>query len=154
MWLLSVEWISEASPARAAWTRLPASARDRPSDSLRDARVLVVEDEFIVAALLEDRLVQLGCLVVGPASDIEEALELLASERVDAAVLDVNIAGRMVYPVADALVERSVPFLFATAYGREGVADRHAERTVLNKPYDDSAFERALRATLLERSRN
>lgn len=152
MGLTSAGLITEARPSAPAASSAPA--RDRQTDVLRDARILVVEDEFIVAALLADRLVQLGCVVVGPASEIEEALDLLATETVHAAVLDVNISGRMVFPVADALAERGVPFMFATAYGRSGVADRHAGRTVLNKPYDDRAFEHALRATLLGRRRN
>lgn len=152
MWLTSVEWAAGATPSGAS-SPLPALARGRQADVLRQARILVVEDEFIVAALLEDRLVDLGCDVVGPASDIEEALELLATEQIDAAVLDVNISGRMVFPVADALAERDVPFIFATAYGLAGVAGPHARRTVLNKPYDDRALAHALRATLVGRRR-
>jgi CheY-like chemotaxis protein len=114
----------------------------------------VVEDEVMVAALLEDRLLELGCDVVGPAHRIEEALALLASESVDAAVLDVNICGHMVFPVADALAARKVPFIFATAYGRGGLVSPHAERAVLDKPYNERALEHALRAALLGRKRN
>jgi CheY-like chemotaxis protein len=123
-------------------------------DVLRAARVLVVEDEIMVAALLEDRLQGLGCDVVGPAHRIEDALALLASEPVDVAVLDVNISGRMVFPVADALAEREIPFIFATAYGRSGLASPHAEHAVLDKPYHERALEHALRAALLGRRRN
>ncbi|HEY0648046.1 response regulator [Phenylobacterium sp.] len=133
---------------------LPPPATSRQTDVLRNARVLVVEDEFMVAALLEDRLSGLGCDVVGPAHDIESALALLACEPVDAAVLDVNICGRMVFPVADALAEQKIPFIFATAYGRGGLATPHAERAVLNKPYHERALEHALRAALLGRDRN
>lgn len=123
----------------------------RQPDVLRAARILVVEDEALVAALLEDRLTQLGCEVVGPASTVEAALDLLAREVVDGAVLDVNIAGAMVFPVADALSDQGIPFIFATAYGASGVAHRHAQREVLDKPYHERALEHALRSALLAR---
>ena len=154
MWRTSVGWVTGATSSSGAPTPSSEPAWNRQADVLRDARILVVEDEFMVAALLQDRLVDLGCDVVGPASNIEEALELLATEQIDAAVLDVNISGRMVFPVADALAERKVPFVFATAYGGAGLVEPHAERTVLNKPYHERALEHALRAALLGRTRN
>lgn len=123
----------------------------RRADPLRDARILVVEDEFLVAALLQDRLEALGCDVVGPASTVSEALELLHVEPVDAAVLDVNINGEKVFPVADALGQRGIPFIFATAYGAAGLTDRHAEHAVLDKPYQERALEHALKAAMLGR---
>lgn len=149
----SSKWTIGSDPRSPAG--LPhARGRERRPDVLRDARVLIVEDEFLVAALLEDRLEMLGCDVVGPAVSIAEALELLATEPLDAAVLDVNINGEKVFPVADALAERGIPFLFATAYGAAGVADRHTGRAVLDKPYQERALEHALRAALLSRSAN
>jgi CheY-like chemotaxis protein len=122
--------------------------------TLKAARVLVVEDEMLVAALLEDRLEALGCQVIGPAPGVAEALKLLDDEQVDAAVLDVNLGGEMVFPVADALAERGIPFIFATAYGAAGVAARHSRRTVLDKPYQDRALEHALHSALLGRARH
>lgn len=150
---MAAEWATGSETVRAGTRRTQPAAR-RAADVLRNARVLVVEDEIMVAALLEDRLLDLGCEVVGPAHRIEEALALLAFERIDAAVLDVNICGQMVFPVADALAEREVPFVFATAYGRGGLASPHEERTVLDKPYNERALEHALRAALLGRKRN
>jgi CheY-like chemotaxis protein len=114
----------------------------------------VVEDEMLVAALLEDRLEALGCHVIGPAAGVAKALELLEAERVDVAVLDVNLGGEKVFPVADALAERRIPFIFATAYGAAGVADRHSRRTVLDKPYQERALEHALRSALVGRPRH
>lgn len=131
----------------------PRGGSGRRPDILRNARILVVEDEFMVATLIEDRLLALGCDVVGPAADIEAALNLLATESLDAAVLDVNIAGRMVFPVADALADRGVPFLFATAYGAQGVASRHSGQAILDKPYNERALEYALRSLLAPRGR-
>ncbi|HEX6011198.1 MAG TPA: response regulator [Geminicoccaceae bacterium] len=83
---------------------------------LSGRRVLVVEDELIVAFLLEDMLAGLGCAVVGPAARVDQALALLDAEAIDAALLDVNLNGHKSYPVADALAARGVPFVFSTAY--------------------------------------
>jgi len=77
---------------------------------------------------------------------------LRAREPIDAAVLDVNIAGEVVLPVADALSRRGIPFVFATAYGRAGVEARHLDRAVLQKPYDVRSLQRALEASLQGRS--
>ena len=151
MALASSDWAVGPVNSGRAGVPLPGAERRSGGDVFRDARILVVEDEYMVAALLEDRLLSLGCDVVGPAHDIEEALELLATEAVDAAVLDVNISGRMVFPVADALAEREIPFVFATAYGASGLAPRHTGRAVLDKPYQERALEHALRSALLSR---
>lgn len=138
---------------RADGARASQAWGARGADVLRNARVLVVEDEVLVAALLEERLEGLGCQVVGPASSVGEALELLEAEDIDAAVLDVNLAGEKVFPVADSLAARDIPFVFATAYGASGVADRHNERAVLDKPYHARALEHALRSALQTRRR-
>lgn len=151
-WNLS-EWTGGggAGPDAARWTQRWAS---RGADLLLNARVLVVEDEMLVAALLEDRLEALGCRVVGPAVAVSDALELLKTEEIDAAVLDVNIGGEKVFPVADALAAKDIPFLFATAYGAAGVTDRHNRRAVLDKPYHERALEHALRSALQTRRRH
>ncbi|WP_082765763.1 MULTISPECIES: response regulator [unclassified Phenylobacterium] len=148
---LHIRWA--VSGAAGAPRRGGLGAAARPdADRLRDARILVVEDETLVALLLEDRLAALGCEVVGPAVSVDEALELLATHPLDAAVLDVNLCGIAVFPVADALDVRGIPFLFATAYGVQGVVERHAQRLVLDKPYAERALEAALRAVLSERA--
>jgi CheY-like chemotaxis protein len=115
---------------------------------LEDLKVLIVEDEFLVAALLEDTLSGFGCRVIGPASTVEEGLELIRTERIEAAVLDVNIDGEPVFPVADALVAKGVPFIFATGYGRAGVAERHGERNILEKPYESRSLRHALESAV------
>jgi DNA-binding response OmpR family regulator len=80
------------------------------NSSLSGRRVLVVEDEIMVAWLLEDMLTNLGCTVVGPAARIDQALALIDAEGFDAAVLDLNLNGTKSYPVADALAAHGVPF--------------------------------------------
>jgi CheY-like chemotaxis protein len=111
------------------------------SDALR---VLIVEDEGIVAMWLADALADLGCIVVGPAARVTKALALIDSERVEAAILDINVAGETVFPVADKLLERGIPFVFATGYGIAGLTDAHRDRTVLQKPYLLDTLQRTL----------
>lgn len=84
-------------------------------------RVLVVEDEFLAALTMTDFLESIGCEVVGPAARLSIALELARSESIDVAVLDINIAGEMVWPVAEELGRRKVPFVFLTAYAKADV---------------------------------
>jgi CheY-like chemotaxis protein len=108
----------------------PAVARE-----LKGLRVLVVEDEALVALQLEDMLSDLGCAVIGPAARVHQALDLLNGQWVDAAVLDLNVAGELVYPVADALTRRGVPFIFATGYGASGLTEPYRSRPVLQKPF-------------------
>ena len=110
--------------------------------------VLVVEDEAPIALQLEDMLSELGCTVVGPASRVAQALQLLNDEKVDAAVLDLNIAGDLVYPVADALENRGLPYIFATGYGAAGLTEPYLNQTVLEKPFQRRALLQALRDCL------
>jgi CheY-like chemotaxis protein len=88
---------------------------------LSGRRVLVVEDETMVAWLLEDMLADLGCAVVGPAAHVNQALAMLDAEALDAAVLDINLNGQKSYPVADALAARGVPFVFSTGYNKDSL---------------------------------
>ncbi|MDF2812345.1 MAG: hypothetical protein K0S56_3376, partial [Microvirga sp.] len=76
---------------------------------LSGLRVLVVEDEAAISLLLEDMLLDFGCQVIGPAARLAAALETLAREKVDLAILDVNVAGEPIYPVAEALAQRAIP---------------------------------------------
>ena len=99
-------------------------------------RVLVVEDEALVAMLVEDALLDAGFSVIGPAATVEEALSLIGRERPDAVVLDLNLAGEVSTPVADELASRGIPYLIATGYGASGLPDGHKEALVLAKPYD------------------
>ena len=113
-------------------------------DILRGLRILVVEDEMVVAMLLEDMLADLGCEVVGPASRVEEALRLAGSQAIDGAVLDVNVAGAEVYPVAEALAQRGIPFVFATGYGTVGLRDDYRGSPTVQKPFRQDELARII----------
>ncbi|WP_284734641.1 response regulator [Sphingosinicella terrae] len=107
----------------------------------------MVEDEPLVAMLLEDMLVDLGFEVVGPALRFDRAMELAAAEAIDAAILDVNLGSHRSDAVAAALRERGVPFLYATGYGSGGVAAGDA--AVIRKPFQQDQIASAL-ARLME----
>lgn len=109
-------------------------------------RVLVVEDEMLVAWPLEDILVELGCMVIGPAASVNQALAMIEANAIDVAVLDVNLNGEMSYPVADALAARGVPFVFVTGYDKDRMLEGYRNCPVLQKP-----FHRAELSTTLER---
>lgn len=119
---------------------------------LQGLTILVVEDEALVSMLIETMLADLGCRTVWYASGVGEALELLRQRTPDAAVLDLNLAGEPVYPIADRLARAGVPFIFATGYGREGLAPEWSETPVVQKPFERRDLAAAL-ATVLERRR-
>lgn len=121
----------EAPAARV--TETVVGARVRPS--LNGARVLIVEDAVLPALEVETALTEAGARVVGPAYELEEALSLL-DRPIDAAVLDANLNGQSVAPVAEALAARGVPFVFATGYGETGGAPSGFDAPVIRKPYD------------------
>jgi CheY-like chemotaxis protein len=107
-------------------------------------RILVVEDEMLVAMNIEDMLLELGHEVAGLASRLGPALALARDSRLDAAMLDVNLAGEPSFPVADLLIERGIPFLFATGYGRQGIEERYRDYPMLQKPFRAEELGRAL----------
>lgn len=115
------------------------------SQAFAGRRVLIVEDESLVAMLLETILEDMGCVPVGPASTVDEGLQMVAEgERIDAALLDVNVAGRQVFPIAEALRERGVPFVFSTGYGEGGLPDEWRGLPTLQKPFTEAAVRDAL----------
>ena len=115
-------------------------------------RVLVVEDEMMIAMLVEDMLAELGCSVVGPAHALDVALNLARTEQgIDAALLDVNLGGQPVFAVADALREKGVPAIFSTGYGDAGLRDVDRGSPVLQKPFRAHDLARALNEALAAR---
>ncbi|RAI45654.1 response regulator [Rhodoplanes roseus] len=112
--------------------------------------VLIVEDEAIISFLIEDILRELGCRVVRNVACIEDALSALDEDRPDVAVLDVNLDGVEVYPVAERLRERGIPFVFTTGYGVDGLAPAWAHMPVVQKPFRSEMLARALEAVVLK----
>ncbi len=107
-------------------------------------RIMVVEDETLVSMVVAEQLEELGFLVVGPYSTVDQAMTALKENNIDAAVLDVNLGGEPVYPVADALTAARVPFVFVTGYGAAALERRFQHVPVLQKPIDSVALERIL----------
>lgn len=114
------------------------------SAPLTGRRVLVVEDESLVAMLLETILEDMGCTPVGPAGNIDDGLKMATDEHLDAALLDVNLAGHQVFPVAEALKARGVPFVFSTGYGEGGLPDEWRGQATIQKPFTEAAVRDAL----------
>jgi CheY-like chemotaxis protein len=116
--------------------------------SLAGLRILIVEDETLIAMMLETLLGTLGCRIAGSAATVTQALDRIVALGcdLDAAVLDVNLGGEKVYPVADALAARGVPFMFATGYGPRGVSERYPDHMVIAKPYQLPTLSRALQS--------
>lgn len=107
-------------------------------------RVLVVEDELFVFWMVEDMLQDLGCTVGGSAASVKAALLALETDDFDLALLDVNVAGEKVFPVAEALISRAIPFAFTTGYGIDGVREDLRAHPVLAKPFAVEDLERTI----------
>ena len=103
--------------------------------ALEGLRVLVVEDEFLIAMLLQDTLESAGCIVSGPIPRLAEALDAAEGGIYDAAVLDVNLAGERIDPVAHMLARRDIPFVFVSGYGTSALPAEYAHRPSLRKPF-------------------
>lgn len=112
----------------------------------KGTRVLVVEDEYLVAALIEDILVSAGCVVTGPIPRLSEALAAANHDTYDAALLDINLGGELIDPVAEALSARNVPFVFVTADRSPVSSDKFAERPLVRKPFSRADLLAALSA--------
>jgi CheY-like chemotaxis protein len=119
------------------------------SSALRDRRILVVEDEYLIATTLSGQLEGVGSIVVGPVASVERAIKAIESNpEIDAAVLDVNLGGVMAYPVADALLARNTPFVFTSGYENGPLRKRYPQIGNCPKPYLFPEMERALASAL------
>ncbi|MGC2410586.1 MAG: response regulator [Methyloceanibacter sp.] len=98
-------------------------------------RILVVEDEFLIALDIAGALEQGGLVVIGPLASISDALEALKQEAVDGALLDANLGGQPVGSIADALLARKVPFAFVSGYGRDQLPPQHRGAPLVRKPF-------------------
>jgi CheY-like chemotaxis protein len=118
--------------------------------SVAGTRVFIVEDEALILFNLHDMLEELGCVVVASAARIHDALAKAGSQSFDAAILDVNVAGERIDPVADLLANRGIPFFFVTGYGRQSMPAAHRQRLAVSKPYQADDLRTALGAVLAE----
>jgi DNA-binding response OmpR family regulator len=110
-------------------------------DEIAGCRVLVVEDEMLIAMTIEDVLQALGCEIVGPVATLEKALELARDETFDAAILDVTVRGGKIYPVAEVLLARAIPFVFASGYGDWALPGALRDQARLTKPFTAAELE-------------
>jgi len=115
---------------------------------LEGVRVFFVEDEALVAMLIEDYLRELGCVVAASARRVPSALKKLDETTFDVALLDINVAGENVGPVAEELARRNIPFVFASGYGGHALNERFADRPILTKPFTEAALAAALAKVL------
>jgi CheY-like chemotaxis protein len=113
-----------------------------------NARILVVEDEYLIRMLLEDMLADIGYEVAGAVGTIAEARELARSGEFDLAILDVNLDGEEIYPVAEILSQRGLPFVFVTGYGENSLAEPYRNRPTLQKPFQSEHLQKMLAALL------
>ncbi|MBD0274439.1 MAG: response regulator [Acetobacteraceae bacterium] len=137
---------ADAPAPRPAW-----ESRSLISDALAGCRVLVVDDEALIAMNVQDMLDELGCVVVAAPTRVEEALAVVEDGGIDAVLLDVNLHGRPSFPVADALAARQVPFVFATGYGTHILREDLRDRPLLPKPFRLRDLERVLAGALAAR---
>lgn len=112
--------------------------------ALQDVRVLIVEDEFLLALLLEEDLQSHGCITIGPYNDLASATEATRRETFDLAVLDINLNGRPVFPLADELLARGRPAVLLTGYGALDLPERFRLWPRVAKPYDLAVLVREI----------
>jgi CheY-like chemotaxis protein len=127
-------------------TQSQASTQSSSPVDLKGLRVLIIEDESMVALLMEDMLQDLGCTVVGTVARFNDALkQATTGPAFDVALLDVNLNGKQTFPIAEALAARGARFVFATGYGQAILPPTLQGGPVLQKPFEQEALERALR---------
>ena len=103
--------------------------------NLNGRHVLVLDDELLIGMMVTDSLEEAGCKVIGPAQSVDEAISLIRNSSVDAALLDVKVADRACFPVADALLKQRIPFAFVTGYPESAFLDDYPEVRVISKPF-------------------
>jgi CheY-like chemotaxis protein len=123
-------------------------AGDEAEKPAEQRRVFIVEDEVMIRMLLEDMLSDLGYTVAAAAGRIHEAVPLARDGEFDVAILDINLNGEAVYPVADILMDRGLPFVFSTGYGEKGLPDSYRDRPTLQKPFQLEGLDKMLALVL------
>jgi two-component sensor histidine kinase/DNA-binding response OmpR family regulator len=145
-WKLSIPGtqVVQTAPPKPAAPKAPEFNGHANTGSLTGRRILVVEDEVLISMFIENVLADLGAEVIGPVNTLADGLALGANERLDGAVLDLNLNGEQTYPLADALIARGVPFVFITGYDRDSLDRRYARVPVLQKPIEADTLEKIL----------
>jgi len=114
-----------------------AAAVRNASEAFAGRSILIIEDEYFLADDLANEFVERGADIVGPLNQVADAMELLESgARIDAALLDINVKNEQIFPLADALRQRNIPFVFTTGYGKDWVGPEFAEVPLCEKPLD------------------
>ena len=116
----------------------------KEEESVTPKRVLIVEDEVMVAMMIGDMLIDLRCEVAATAARLDEAVRLAHTAAFDLAILDVNLAGQPTYTVAEALRARRIPFVFATGYGASHIDKAYDDAPILPKPFQQQDLARAI----------
>ncbi len=116
---------------------------------LHGKRIFIVEDEFFLAWLLQDELQELGCEPLGPYTNIAKAIEASREQTFDVAILDINLNGEMVFPLADELASRGIPFVFMTGYASNQLPQSYRKISRLQKPFNPGDIGNALRRLLV-----
>lgn len=112
--------------------------------TLDGRRILIVEDEGMLAVEIEELLIRMGCIVIGPSNSISRAACLAQEENIDAAILDVNIRGQKIYPVAEILQSCGIPFIFLTGYGNWSLPAGMRDTKILSKPFSVAELKACL----------
>ncbi len=112
-----------------------------------EQRILVVEDEFLIAIHVADMMADLGFAVAGPVGNVDQALALTCEDHIDGAILDVNLSGQLVFPLAQALADRDIPFILTSGYDTSGLPVEWRNRPHLRKPVVESDLARLAVAT-------
>jgi CheY-like chemotaxis protein len=129
----------------------PTRAREAAM-GLEGVRVLIVEDDSLVAMSVGDMLSDLGCSVVANPGNLTQAFEMVGAGGFDFALLDINLRGKEVFPVAEVLSRQGIPFAFASGYGRAGLPEEFRTRPVLSKPFQISELSTVLSSALAEQA--
>jgi CheY-like chemotaxis protein len=129
---------------------MPSSSLDtsQRAPALAGLSILIAEDEFLLAAQLEDELIAAGCSLLGPYTSVAKATEASRDAHFDLALLDVNLNGELVYPLADELRTRSIPFVLLSGYGAPSLPERFRSAPRVAKPHDQVMLFREIRRAL------
>jgi two-component SAPR family response regulator len=125
-------------------------SRTQTKRKLAGCRILVVEDDYFIADTVGNVLKDIGCDVIGPFSSIEDTIQEIGDDLPDAAVLDVNLQGRTVYPLAQALMQRKIPVLFVTGYDHSTIHRKYRSVPHLAKPVDANRLQNAVARLILD----